>query len=127
MFDKTELFEKYVILKALEKNSWRKSATAKELGVSRQTLDLKIKKHNIDKNSIPPDPRDFLIDLSPPEKKRIVSHSFSMPEDELETLRRFTKEINRKANRKVSASELVRLAIKLLREQDPSDIFDKLP
>ncbi|MFH1729639.1 MAG: sigma 54-interacting transcriptional regulator [Pseudomonadota bacterium] len=39
--------EKARILESLEKNNWNKSKTAEELDISRPTLDVRIRKHNI--------------------------------------------------------------------------------
>ena len=47
----TEGLERQVIAAILEENSWNKSKTARQLGVSRPTLDQKIEKYRLKRNS----------------------------------------------------------------------------
>jgi DNA-binding NtrC family response regulator len=47
----TEGLERQVIAAILEENSWNKSKTARQLGVSRPTLDQKIEKYQLKRNS----------------------------------------------------------------------------
>ena len=126
MLDKyKDLFEKYIILAFLEKNNWNKTKTAKELDISRQALDLKIKKYGLTKSSPIPDPKNFLIEI-PEEKKRFFPITFSIPEDELESLKILVKNINRLSKRRISTSEIIRLALDLLTEKDLNEIYDLL-
>lgn len=125
MRDKFTLFEKYFLINTLKKHSWNKTRAAEELGISRQALDVKIKKHEINKKSLSPDPREFLIDKTEEEPK-MIRHSFSISSDELEALKLLVKKLNRGSPRRVSLSEIIRLAIKHLKEKNPEEIQSDL-
>jgi len=42
--------EKYLITQALSKNNWKKMATARQLGIDKNTLRRKLLRHGIVKN-----------------------------------------------------------------------------
>jgi transcriptional regulator of acetoin/glycerol metabolism len=44
--------EKRAIREALERNQWRRMATARELGVDKNTLRRKMKRHNLSPTSM---------------------------------------------------------------------------
>ena len=47
----TEGLERQVLTATLQENSWNKSQTARQLGVSRPTLDQKIEKYGLKRES----------------------------------------------------------------------------
>lgn len=45
--DAVESFERHVLLKALERNHWKKGSTADELGLNMRTMQRKLKKYGL--------------------------------------------------------------------------------
>lgn len=119
------LFEKYLLLNTLKKHDWNKTRTAEEIGISRQALDVKIKKFELEKNAQIPDPREFLFEQEK-ESEKLVSCSFTIPESDLTFIKLLARKLNRGSPRRVSLSEIIRLAIKHLKEKDPEEIQSDL-
>jgi len=126
MLERKEIFEKYILLKILDKNKWGKSVAADELGITRQALDVKIKKHGLNKNSPIPDPKEFLLEEIRPRDEIFISQTFSITERDLDFLKSLATDLKKESFRHISLSELIRYAIRLLAEMTPDEISSNL-